>query len=314
MSTKHTNESHSSLSTPVKTVTVPRLTDLGDGFLVHRALPSAERRMVGPFVFFDEMCPAVFEGGKGLDVRPHPHIGLATVTYLFKGEIMHRDSLGTVQPIRPGELNLMTAGRGIVHSERTPQELRQKPSGLSGLQCWTALPEHYEETKPQFVHFGQNELPVTEGEGAWARVILGDMFGLRSPAQTHLAMIFAEVVLESGAGITIPADYEERAFYIVEGEIDLGRNGSFSPHQLVVLKPGAQVTVSASTAVPARLMLVGGEAVDKPRHLWWNFVSSSKDRIEQAKADWLAGKFPPVPGETEFIPLPETKPTSVFYP
>jgi redox-sensitive bicupin YhaK (pirin superfamily) len=271
--------------------------------------------MVGPFVFLDKMGPAVFEGGKGLDVRPHPHIGLATVTYLFQGEIMHRDSLGTVQSIRPGELNLMTAGQGIVHSERTPQELRQKSSSLSGLQCWVALPERHEETQPDFVHFSQNELPVTEGEGTWARIILGGTFGLRSPAQTYSDMIFAEIVLERGTSITIPADYEERALYIVEGQIKLAQDDSFSPNQLVVLKPGVQVTVSASAASSARLMLVGGETMDKPRHLWWNFVSSSEDRIEQAKADWLAGKFPPVPGETEFIPLPTgTKPPPVLYP
>jgi redox-sensitive bicupin YhaK (pirin superfamily) len=314
MNTEYTNKSRA-LSPSIEALIVPRTADLGDGFLVRRALPSAQRRMVGPFVFFDEMGPAVFEKGKGLDVRPHPHIGLATVTYLFQGEIMHRDSLGTIQPIRPGELNLMTAGRGIVHSERTPQELRQDSSSLSGLQCWVALPEHYEETQPDFVHFDQNELPVTEGEGIWARVILGNSFGLQSPAQTHSDMICAEIVLKSGASIIISADYEERAFYIVEGQIDLARDGSFGPNQLVVLKPGAEVTVSAGAASSARLMLVGGETMDKPRHLWWNFVSSSKDRIEQAKADWLAGKFSPVPGETEFIPLPaETKPAPVLYP
>ncbi len=313
MNTEHTSESRP-LPTPVKTIIVPRITDLGDGFSVRRALPSTERRMVGPFVFFDEMGPTLFEEGKGLDVRPHPHIGLATVTYLFDGEIMHRDSLGTVQPIRPGELNLMTAGRGIVHSERTPPELRQKPSSLSGLQCWVALPERYEETQPEFVHFEQNELPVTEGEGIWARIILGDMFGLQSPAQTHSDMVFAEIVLESGASLTIPADHEERALYIVEGQIDLGRDGSLKAHQLAVLKPGAQITVSADAADPTRLILVGGETMEKPRHLWWNFVSSSKERIERAKADWLAGKFPPVPGETEFIPLPESKPAPVLYP
>lgn len=177
-----------------------------------------------------------------------------------------------------------------------------------------ALPEHHEETEPKFAHFGQNELPITEGEGVWARIILGTLFKLQSPAQTHSDMIFAEIVLESGASITLPADYEERAFYIAEGRVEMERDEYFGPHQLVVLKPGAQVTVSAGAESSARLMLVGGEAMDRPRHLWWNFVSSSKERIEQAKADWLAGKFPPVPGETEFIPLPETKPTPVLYP
>jgi redox-sensitive bicupin YhaK (pirin superfamily) len=315
MSIEHINKSHT-LPISVETLIVPRTTDLGDGFSVRRALPATERRMVGPFVFLDEMGPAVFEKGKGLDVRPHPHIGLATVTYLFQGEIMHRDSLGTVQSIRPGELNLMTAGQGIVHSERTPQELRQKPSSLSGLQCWVALPERYEETQPDFAHFNQNALPLTEGEGIWARVILGNIFGLQSPAQTHSDMIFAEIVLESSISITIPADYEERALYIVGGQINLAQDGFFEPNQLVVLKPGAPVTVSAGATSPARLILVGGETMDKPRHLWWNFVSSSKDRIEQAKSDWLAGRFPLVPDETEFIPLPadKTKPPPVLYP
>jgi redox-sensitive bicupin YhaK (pirin superfamily) len=210
----------------------------------------------------------------------------------------------------------MTAGRGIVHSERTPQALRQKPSSLSGLQCWVALPERYEETQPDFVHFDQNALPIAEGEGTWARVILGDIFGLRSPAQTHSAMICVEIVLESSISLTIPADYEERALYIVEGQINLRQDGFFGPNQLVVLKPGAQVTISAGAASSARLMLVGGETMDKPRHLWWNFVSSSRERIEQAKADWLAGNFSLVPGETEFIPLPseKTKPPPVLYP
>lgn len=314
MSTDYSHEPRS-LSNSIKTVIVPRITDLGDGFSVRRALPSVRQRRVGPFVFFDEMGPAVFEEGKGLDVRPHPHIGLATVTYLFQGEILHRDSLGTVQSIRPGELNLMTAGQGIVHSERTPPALRQGSSNLSGLQCWVALPERYEETQPGFVHFDKGELPVTEGEGAWARVILGATFGLRSPVQMYSDTVFAEIVLRSGADITIPADYEERAFYVVEGAVDLGREGSFGSKQLAVLKPGAQITVSAGAASSTRLVLVGGDPLDKPRHLWWNFVSSSKDRIEQAKADWLAGKFPSVPGETEFIPLPETKPVApVFYP
>jgi len=297
----------------LETVIVPRTSDLGDGFQVRRALPSAHRRMVGPFVFFDEMGPTVLRAGSGLDVRPHPHIGLATVTYLFDGELLHRDSLGTVQPIRPGELNWMTAGRGIVHSERTPPALRQSDSRLFGIQAWVALPKRHEETDPGFAHQGAAGLPVIEGEGKRVRLIVGALYGARSPVPTLSETVYADVLLAPGARLAVPAQYEERAAYIVEGAVELASGGgTLEAGRLLVFRPGADVVLTASS--PVRLMVLGGEPMDGPRHIWWNFVSSSPECIEQAKADWKAGKFAPVPGETEFIPLPEGKPAPVRYP
>jgi redox-sensitive bicupin YhaK (pirin superfamily) len=293
---------------------VPRTHDLGDGFNVRRALPSRERRMVGPFVFLDQMGPHTFSAGHGLDVRPHPHIGLATVTYLLEGEILHRDSLGTVQSIRPGEVNWMTAGKGIVHSERTAAEQRPHGSSLSGLQCWVALPRSAEETDPSFVHLGAGELPVIEGEGATARIIAGRFFGQASKVPAASAMFYVDLVLQPGARLTMPAEYAEQALYVIEGALDLGRDGRFEPGQLLVLKPGASVTLGAAGTGITRLMLLGGEPMDGPRYLHWNFVSSSSDRIEQAKADWKAQAFPMVPGESEFIPLPDTPGKPVRYP
>jgi redox-sensitive bicupin YhaK (pirin superfamily) len=298
----------------LEVVVVPRTHDLGDQFEVRRALPSREKRMVGPFVFLDQMGPHMFMPGRGLDVRPHPHIGLATVTYLLEGEIMHRDSLGSVQAIRPGEVNWMTAGRGIVHSERTGPDLRAKGSSLFGLQCWVALPRAHEEIAPAFSHTGASELPVVEGEGAHARIIAGSFFGKRSPVATMSALFYADLQLQPGARLAMPAEYSEQAMYVVEGQLDLGRDGVFGAGQLVVLKPRSQVTLAAAGTSPARVMLLGGEPMDGPRYLSWNFVASSEERIEQAREDWRNMTFPKVPDETEFIPLPETKGKPVRYP
>ncbi|MFK3740710.1 pirin family protein [Massilia sp. TN1-12] len=298
----------------VQTLVVPRTHDLGDGFEVRRALPHKERRMVGPFVFLDQMGPHVFQPGQGIDVRPHPHIGLSTVTYLLSGEISHRDSLGTFQDIKPGEVNWMTAGSGIVHSERTGPQVRAAGSTLSGLQCWVALPQAKEEKDPSFSHTAAAELPVIEGEGATARLIAGEYFGKRSPVPVESPMFYVDLALAPGARLTLPAEYPEQAVYIVEGTLDLGRDGRFGPNQLVVLKPGAVVTLGATGEAGVRLMLLGGEPMDGPRYLTWNFVSSSSDRIEQAKEDWRAQRFARVPGETEFIPLPDLPGRPVRYP
>ncbi|WP_296947835.1 pirin family protein [uncultured Massilia sp.] len=298
----------------VQTIVVPRTHDLGDGFEVRRALPHKERRMVGPFVFLDQMGPHVFQPGQGIDVRPHPHIGLSTVTYLLSGEISHRDSLGTFQDIKPGEVNWMTAGKGIVHSERTGPQVRAAGSMLSGLQCWVALPQSKEEKDPGFSHTGADALPVIEGDGATARLIAGEYFGKRSPVPVESPMFYVDLQLAPGARLTMPAEYPEQALYIVDGTLDLGRDGRFGPNQLVVLKPGASVTLGALQDAGARVMLLGGEPMDGPRYLTWNFVSSSADRIEQAKEDWRAQRFPQVPGETEFIPLPDLPGRPVRYP
>lgn len=298
----------------VEVVVVPRPHDLGEQFVVRRALPNTSRRMVGPFVFLDQMGPHVFGPGKGLDVRPHPHIGLATVTYLLEGEIVHRDSLGTVQAIRPGAVNWMTAGKGIVHSERTAQELRGGGAALSGLQCWVALPRQHEEAEPGFVHVPGEALPVLEGEGASARLIAGRFFGLSSPVPALSDLFYVDLRLAAGARLAMPAEYAEQAIYILEGTLDLGRDGCFEAGQLVVLKPGTAVTLGAAGPGAARLMLLGGEPMEGPRYLAWNFVSSSVDRIEQAKEDWKAQAFPKIPGETEFIPLPDLPGRPVHYP
>lgn len=298
----------------VDVVIVPPTKDLGGGFAVRRALPSIERRMVGPFVFFDEMGPTVLGAGNGLDVRPHPHIGLATVTYLFDGEILHRDSLGSVQPIRPGELNWMTAGRGIVHSERTPPELRPVDTRLFGIQSWVALPLEREEDAPTFAHHGAEDLPIVEADGVRARIIAGELFGARSPAPIFSEMFYADARLDAGAEVAVPAVYEERAVYVAEGTIEIPADGTtYERGRLLVLKPGQTVAARASGG-PARLMLFGGPPMDGPRHIWWNFVSSSRERIEQAKADWQAGRIGDVPGETEWIPLPGAGPANVRYP
>ena len=286
----------------VDMVLVPRAHDIGDGFMVRRALPSAARRMVGPFIFLDQMGPALLPPGKGIDVRPHPHIGLATVTYLYEGEIMHRDSLGSALPIRPGALNWMTAGSGIAHSERSGADWRAHGGTLSGLQMWVALPQAFEETAPAFDHYDAATLPVVRDRGVEARVIAGAALGARSPVKTFCDTVFVDFLLAAGAVAPIDAAQEERAVYISSGAVEISGD-TFEAGRLVVLKPGAAVAVRAT--VPARFALVGGETADGPRYIWWNFVSASRERIEQAKADWAAGRFAPVPGETEFIPLPE---------
>lgn len=282
-------------------VILPRTSDLG-GFEVQRALPSAQRRLVGPFIFWDQMGPGEFLTGQGIDVRPHPHIGLATLTYLFDGSIMHRDSLGSQQLITPGDVNLMTAGCGIVHSERTATETRQHPHRLFGIQCWLALPGSKQEIDPAFIHHSEAELPFLEADGAQIRLVAGNMEGAQSPVQTVSDTLFADVTLAANGRVRVPTAVEERAIYVTEGDIDV-QGTRYPAGQMLVLKPGAEVIVRALT--PSRLMLLGGEAMDGQRYIWWNFVSNSKERLEQAKADWKNNKFAPVPGETEFIPLPE---------
>ncbi|MEO1281366.1 MAG: pirin family protein [Pseudomonadota bacterium] len=283
-------------------VIVPRARDLG-GFEVRRALPAQGKQMVGPFIFFDQMGPSEFLLGDGIDVRPHPHIGLSTVTYLFDGEVWHRDSLGSDQPIRPGDLNLMSAGRGIVHSERTGDEERARTGRLFGIQAWAALPKTHEEGAPAFIHHNVAELPRIEGEGKRVRVIMGDVYGQSSPASFPHPTFYAEAVLAPGAVIPLDPDYDERAVYVASGQIDIAGD-TFDAGRLLVFKPGDCISIMALSN--ARIMLLGGEPMDGPRHIWWNFVSSSEDRIRAAKEDWKQKRFALVPGdEVEFIPLPE---------
>jgi redox-sensitive bicupin YhaK (pirin superfamily) len=283
------------------TVISPRPRDLG-GFEVRRVLPSLERRSVGPFVFWDQMGPAALAAGRGIDVRPHPHIGLATITYLFEGEIMHRDSLGSEQVIRPGEVNWMTAGHGIVHSERTPPELRTAGSVLFGIQAWVALPRADEETEPAFTHHPASDMPLVEGDGARVHLLVGELYGRRSPVRAFSPMFYADASLRAGARLVLPADHEERAIHVAAGRIRVA-DETFGSGQLLAFRPGDAIVVTAEDQ--ARVLLLGGAPLDGPRHVWWNFVSSSQDRIELAKADWKGGRFPPVPYETEFIPLPD---------
>jgi redox-sensitive bicupin YhaK (pirin superfamily) len=284
-------------------VVVPRVRDLGDGFEVRRALPSDKRQMVGPFIFFDQMGPAQFLAGRGLDVRPHAHIGLATVTYLFDGRVMHRDSEGNELEITPGAMNLMTAGRGIAHSERTPANARHGGEGLFGIQSWIALPEPYEEIEPSFQHFEASDLPVVEADGFWARVVAGSAFGTHSGVGIFSEWFYAEVILDSGRMAPLGPDHEERAIYLVEGEVVIGGE-SFEAPRLLIFRPGDRFAVRAKRR--ARLMFLGGSALEGPHYIWWDFVSSRRERIEQAKEEWKSGRFAPVPGDTEFIPLPET--------
>jgi len=287
----------------VADVVVPRTVDLGD-FAVRRALPSARTRLVGPFIFFDHFGPAEFRAGQGLDVRPHPHIGLATVTYLFDGEIVHRDSLGTAVAIKPGEVNWMTAGRGIVHSERTGAEKRAAGGPIHGLQMWVALPSAKEEMDASFAHHETSEFPVVKENGKNVRVVVGSLYGASSPVPTVHETMFADVHLKAGSAIPLDAGHEERAIYVIGGALDIAGD-KFEAGKLLVFKPGDQVSVSAAS--DAHFVIVGGAPMDGPRHIWWNFVSSRKERIEQAKAEWKAGHFGKVPGdEIEFIPLPET--------
>jgi redox-sensitive bicupin YhaK (pirin superfamily) len=286
----------------IEAAILPRVRDLG-GFTVQRVLPAVERQMVGPFIFVDQMGPARFEPGHGIDVRPHPHVNLATVTYLFEGEILHRDSLGTEQVIRAGDVNWMTAGRGIAHSERTPQSRRASGATLSGLQTWVALPASAEETSPAFAHHAAAALPLISDTGMTLRLIAGTLHGRTSPVQTFGGIFYAHVDMAEGAALALDAEHEERAVYTVSGDIEVARR-RFAAGQLVVVRPGARIAIRAANA--ARFMLLGGAAMDEPRYIWWNFVSSRKDRIRQAADDWRAGRFAKVPGDdVEFIPLPD---------
>jgi redox-sensitive bicupin YhaK (pirin superfamily) len=284
-------------------VVVPRSVDVGH-FAVRRALPHVKRRLVGPFIFFDHFGPAEFRAGQGIDVRPHPHIGLATVTFLFDGEIMHRDSLGTAAAIRPGEVNWMTSGRGIVHSERTAPDHRVDGEPIHGLQCWVAMPAAQEESAPGFSHHDSASLPLISDAGKTVRVITGNAYGERSPVVTLTDTLFVDVKLSAGAALPIDADTEERAIYLIAGEVDIAGE-RYSAGRLLIFRPGDRLTVTA--VGDAHLVLLGGATIDGPRHIWWNFVSSRKERIEQAKNDWKAARFDRVPGdEAEFIPLPES--------
>lgn len=282
-------------------VIVPRARDVGN-FEVRRALPQARRRMVGPFIFLDQMGPAQMAPGTGMDVAPHPHIGLATVTYLFDGTIMHRDSEGHVQEILPGAMNLMTAGRGIAHSERTPDLPRKSGQRVGGMQSWVALPRALEEAAPTFQHYAAENLPVVTDHGLTARVIAGDAFGKRSPVTTLSDWFYVDLILDAGKSAPLDPDYEERAIYIVSGAIEIAGE-TFEAPQLLVFRPGDRITIKAIS--PARMMLLGGATLEGKRYIWWNFVSSSRERIEQAKEDWAQGRFKPVPDETELTPLPE---------
>jgi redox-sensitive bicupin YhaK (pirin superfamily) len=289
---------------PIETIIVPRTSDIG-GFSVRRALPSARRRMIGPFIFFDQMGPAELLVGGGIDVRPHPHIGLATVTYLFKGEMYHRDSLGTEIAIAPGALNWMSAGRGIVHSERERPERKQEARSLFGLQSWVALPHHLEESDPTFQHFGTEEQPEFADKGATVKLIAGSLYGHKAPVNTASEMFYADVTLEPGAKIPLDAGWEERGLYTVAGQIEIAGQ-SFDTAQLLVFKPGDHLVIENNSSNPARFVVLGGEPMDGRRYIWWNFVSSSKERIEQAKEDWRQGRFDTVPGDAEeFISLPD---------
>jgi len=280
----------------------PRVHDLGDGFMVKRLLPHASQRSLGPFVFLDHIGPAELGPAQAMDVRPHPHIGLATVTFLWEGAILHRDSLGSVQEIRPGDVNWMTAGRGIVHSERTPEHLRGKPQRLHGLQTWVALPLGQEDVEPAFSHHPAASLPVVERDGVRLVVVAGHAFGQRAPVRVFSDTLYVSISLKAGTRLRIPAEHAERALYPVIGEASL--DGEALPHErLAVLDGDGEPELLAVT--DATLMLLGGEPLDGPRFMWWNFVSSTRERIEQAKDDWREGRFGKVPGDDEFIPLPE---------
>jgi redox-sensitive bicupin YhaK (pirin superfamily) len=290
----------------IERVIEPRPRDLG-GFEVRRVLPAAGRNLVGPFIFLDHIGPAEFAAGTGIDVRPHPHICLATVTYLFVGELVHRDSLGFVQPIRPGDVNWMTAGRGIVHSERTDAQLRQRPSHIHGIQSWVALPTSAEETEPRFFHHPAATLPQIERPGLRMRVIAGTAWDQRSPVTTFSETLYVDAQVSAGGEVELPDEHHDRALYVAEGKIGI-EGGEYPTGHMVVLDTGG--TARFRALADSRVMLVGGAPLDGPRFIWWNFVASSHERIERAKDDWAAQRFPRVPGETEFIPLPESRETA----
>jgi redox-sensitive bicupin YhaK (pirin superfamily) len=295
----------------IETLIVPRARDIGD-FEVRRALPAPRRQMVGPFIFFDQMGPAELITGQGVDVRPHPHIGLATVTYLFRGEFQHRDSLGSNQIILPGAVNWMVAGRGVTHSERTSAAARQAPHSLFGIQTWVALPENHEDAPPSFEHHGRESLPLVESDGVSVRLILGRSYGETAPVRVFSETFYADAGLKPGARLPLPNDHEDRGLYVVEGSISVAGQ-SFEAGRMMVFRPGDQISVAAGPA-GARLILLGGATLAGPRYIWWNFVASSQDRIEAAKAewrkaDWGRGMFDLPPGDRdEFTPLPPARP------
>jgi redox-sensitive bicupin YhaK (pirin superfamily) len=286
---------------PVSLLLVPRVRDIGD-FDVRRALPARERQMVGPFIFFDQMGPVTFDTGQAMDVRPHPHIGISTITWLFEGEIRHQDSLGYDQVIRPGEVNWMTAGRGIVHSERTPQSARNTNAGLAGIQAWMALPVAKEEIEPDFYHYAAHEIPHLNEKGTQLALIAGSAWGLTSPVHTESETFYAELRLAAGQPFMLPRTIEERAIYVYRGNISLSGT-TYESGSMIVLNPGMDVDFRAET--DCLCMLLGGAAMEGHRHLWWNLVSSRRERIEQAKEDWREGRFARIKGDDEFIPLPE---------
>ncbi|MGH6870290.1 MAG: pirin family protein [Rhizomicrobium sp.] len=276
--------------------------ELGDGFSVARVLPQPRQRTVGPFVFFDYFGPVDFAPGHGIDVRPHPHIGLATITYLFAGSQVHRDSLGNVQEIVPGDVNWMTAGRGIVHSERTGPEVRARGHRMHGIQSWVGLPRGNEQDAPSFQHIAKSDLPTLERDGVTLRLVTGKAFGLASPVKVPMEIFYADAQLRAGSHVALPPDHAERGAMVVGGTVEAGgaRHGDGA---MIVFDAGEPAGIAAVS--DARVMLLGGAPLDGERHVWWNFVSSSRERMEQAKADWKDGRFPRIPGETEFIPLPE---------
>jgi redox-sensitive bicupin YhaK (pirin superfamily) len=298
-------------SNGMEMVIVPRTRDLADGFIVRRALPAAGRQMVGPFIFFDQMGPAVLGEGQGLDVRPHPHIGLATVTYLFEGTILHRDSIGSVQRIEPGAVNWMTAGKGIVHSERSPAEERIGGKRLFGIQTWVALPTRQEEAEPSFTHLPATALPTVSEKGVILRLIAGALDGLRSPVPTHSAMFYADVRLEAGASLRLRDEYAERAAYLLQGRVEVGAV-ALGAGDFPVFARAGEVLLQATA--PSRILLLGGEPMDGPRHIVWNFVSSRAERIAAAKEQWKSQRFAAIPDEKDFTPLPESLPSPVDSP
>lgn len=293
----------------IDTLIIPRARDLG-GFAVRRALPAPKRQMVGPFIFFDHVGPAEFiTGDGGVDVRPHPHIGIATVTYLYKGEFMHRDSTGVSQMIYPGEVNWMIAGKGVTHSERTSAETRKNSHSLHGVQTWVALPDDAEEIEADFEHHSKDALPYLEGEGKQVRLIIGSAYGAQAPVKTFTDMFYLDAVLAPGAAIPLPDNHEDRGAYVIEGSVEVAGD-VFEEGRMMVFRPGDQVSLKAGEN-GARLMLLGGETLNGPRYIWWNFVASSQEKIEQAKQAWRAGDWEdgrfklPDEDKAEFIPLPD---------
>ncbi len=285
----------------IKTIIRPKAKDIG-GFEVRRALPSTEARTVGPFIFFDQMGPATFGPGEGIDVRPHPHIGLSTLTWLVEGEIMHRDSLGYAQPIRPDEVNWMTAGHGIVHSERTPGDVRARGHSLLGLQVWMALPEDKQEIDPSFQHYSGGSLPVISEDGCKITIVAGDAWGAQSPVAVYSRTLYADIQMQAGASLVVPDQHEERALYVIKGSITLG-DEHIGAATMVVLSEGEEVPVASSGG--AHLALIGGDKLQTPRRLWWNFAHTDTAKIEDAKQRWKNREFADVLGDDEFIPLPE---------